>query len=530
MALGLSSSKKRQLALVLVINVVVSAYLLVRGDVVSLVSVNAVAGMAVFLLLYIRKKIPTKIDEQLVSLLIHMHAISHGEVSADDLVKTIAETKDYGYYSEVFSGIRKLAKEYGYGITKATTEMANTTKPPFKDVLIRCQQAFSSIQPKGYLELESSTMAEEYSGYYDRAIKSIDMLGGVYSTFSSVSIFIIMILDIIVVFTNQPNLVYLGYLVASAALIVMYLGVRAVVPKDILVHIDKDLPPKEYTRFRLALPIAFACVIPAILVSIIFGYPYGFFVCGLAFLVPGYFAYKFETFVIGVNENYPTLIKGLGENMASSSSLQNALSYVLFLELGRLKDLLRRAYARVKVGVDNAKTLSILSSEAASHTVYMTNKIFLDAFSYGANLLEVGKILGNNCVKNLEFRKKREAVVKTIETTTFLLQPITVALLTILTFMTKYFSQTLTSVPYFTFGTIPTDVINMGNVFMIVLITVLNSLTLKEARGGFWGSSLMYAGILLILSGAAWIAAQTMMNVAFGGAFGNLQQIVAPTG
>jgi archaellum biogenesis protein FlaJ (TadC family) len=70
----------------------------------------------------------------------------------------------------------------------------------------------------------------------------------------------------------------------------------------------------------------------------------------------------------------------------------------------------------------------------------------------------------------------------------------------------------------------------MGNVFMIVLITVLNSLTLKEARGGFWGSSLMYAGILLILSGAAWIAAQTMMNVAFGGAFGNLQQIVAPTG
>lgn len=527
MAIRLISLKK-QIGLILLLNALVSMYLATRSDIISLIAINAIAGTIVFLLFFIRKRIPTKIDEQLVSLLLHMYAISHGEITPDDLVKTIAETKDYGYYSEIFSRIRKLAKEYGYGVTKATSEMANTTKPPFKDVLIRCQQAFSSTNPKGYLELESSTMTEEYSGYYERAIKSIDMLGGVYSTFSSVSTFIIMILDIIVVFTNEPNLVYFGYIVASAVLIVMYLGLRTVVPKDVLIHIDKDLPPRMYVRFKVALPIAFACIVPAVLVSMIFGYPYGFLVCGLAFLIPGFFAYRFETFVLKVNENYPTLIKGLGENMASSSSLQNALSYILYLNLGRLKDLLKRAYARVKIGVDNARALSLLSSEAASHTVYMTNKMFLDAFSYGADLLEVGKILGNNCVKNLEFRKKREAVVKTIEATTFLLQPITVALLTILTFMTRFFSQTLTSVPYFTFGAIPTDVINMGNVFMILLITILNSLTLKEARGGFWGTSLMYAGILLLLSGAAWIGAETMMNVSFGGAFGNLQQVLTP--
>jgi archaellum biogenesis protein FlaJ (TadC family) len=521
-------SVKKQIGLILVINVLVSLYLFTRSDIVSLIAVNSVACTLIFLLFFIRKKIPTKIDEQLVSLLLHMYSISHGETTPDDLVKIIAETKDYGYYSEVFSGIRKLAKEYGYGVTKATSEMANTTKPPFKDVLIRCQQAFSSTRPKSFLELESSTMVEEYSGYYERAIKSIDMLGGVYSTLSSVSVFIILILDILVVFTNAPSIVYFGYFVAAVCLISMYLGLRAVVPKDVLVHIDKNMPPEMYTRFKVALPIAFACIVPAVLVSIIFGYPYGFFVCGLAFLLPGFFAYRFETFVVKVNENYPTLIKGLGENMSSSSSLQNALSYVLYLELGRLKDLLRRAYARVKVGVDNAKTLSLLSSEAASYSVYMTNKMFLDAFNYGADLLEVGKILGNNCVKNLEFRKKREAVASSIEATTYLLQPITVALLTILTFMTKYFSQTLTSVPYFTFGTIPTDVINIGNVFIILLTTILNSLTLKEARGGFWGTSLMYAGILLLLSGAAWIGAQTLMNISFGGAFGNLQQILTP--
>lgn len=527
MAIRLGSLKKK-IWLILVLDVLVSLYLLTTRNLVGLIGVNAMAGMIVFLLFFIKKKIPAKIDEQLVSMLIHMYSISHGEITPDDIVKTIAETKDYGYYSEIFGKIRTLAKEYGYGVTKATSEMANTTKPPFKDVLIRCQQAFSSTNPKSYLELESSTMVEEYSGYYERAIKSIDMIGGVYSTLSSVSVFLIMIMDILVVFTNAPSMVYFGYFVAAICIISMYLALRTVVPKDVLVHIDKDLQPKLYTWFRVALPIALACIVPAVLVSIIFGYPYGFLVCGLAFLLPGFFAYRFETFVVKINENYPTLIKGLGENMSSSSSLQNALSYVLYLELGHLKDLLKRAYVRVKTGVDNARTLRLLSSEAASYSVYMTNKMFLDAFNYGADLLEVGKILGNNCVKNMEFRKKREAVAGSIEVTTYLLQPITVALLTVLTFLTKFFSQTLASVPYFTFGTVPIGVINIGNVFIILLTVIFNALTLKEARGGFWGTIFMYAGILLLLSGVAWIGAQTLVNVTFGGAFGNLQQLMAP--
>ena len=130
MAIRLISLKK-QIGLVLLLNALVSMYLATRSDIISLIAVNAIAGTIVFLLFFIRKRIPTKIDEQLVSLLLHMYAISHGEITPDDLVKTIAETKDYGYYSEIFSKIRKLAKEYGYGVTKATSEMANTTKPPF---------------------------------------------------------------------------------------------------------------------------------------------------------------------------------------------------------------------------------------------------------------------------------------------------------------------------------------------------------------------------------------------------------------
>jgi len=522
------ASLKLQLILLLVFSLIFSSYSLIAGNLLSLLIVNLMTSLVAVFLYYARKRVPTKIDEQLVSLILHMYSVSLGQVSPDDLVRIIAETKDYGYYSEVFEKIRKLGKEYGYGVTKATSEMANMTKPPFKDVLIRCQQAFSSIQPRGYLELEASTITEEYSGYYDRAVKSIELLGGVYSTFSSVAVFLVMILDVIVVFTNDTSMVYIGYLVSASVLLCLFAGFKAVVPKDILVYIDKESPPKAYTRFKLTLPIALACVAPAILVSLIFGPPYGFFLYGLACLIPGFFAYKLETFVLKADENYPTLIKGLGENMASSSSLENALFYVSYLNLGHLKKLVKRAFARVKAGVDNAKTLSLLSSDAASHNVYTSNKMFLDAFSYGANLLEVGKILGSQCIKNLQIRKKRDAIAKSLVTVTFLLQPITVTLLTILTNLTIFFSKMMTSVPYFTFGQIPLEIIQIGNICMILLVTILNSLTLKEARGGYWGSSFLYIALLCILSGAAWLAAESLMKVVFGGAFADLERILGP--
>jgi archaellum biogenesis protein FlaJ (TadC family) len=321
-------------------------------------------------------------------------------------------------------------------------------------------------------------------------------------------------------------MVYVGYFVSATCLIMLYVGFKTVVPKDILVHIDKEIPPKSYTQFKLTLPIALACIVPSILVGMVFSPPYAFLACGLAFFIPGFFAYRLETLVLKIDENYPTLIKGLGESMASSSSLENALFYVLYLELGRLKALVKRAFARVKFGSSNAKALNLLSSETASHNVYTSNRIFLDAFSRGADLLEVGKVLGNHCVRNQQTRKKREAIAKSLVTVTFLLQPITVTLLTVLTHLTTYFSKMLTSVPYFTFGQIPLDVIHIGNIFMIVLVTLLNSFTLKDARGGFWGTSLLYVSILLLLSGVAWLGAEMLMAVAFGGAFGGIEGIL----
>ncbi|MEM2342251.1 MAG: hypothetical protein QXX94_07160 [Candidatus Bathyarchaeia archaeon] len=500
-----------------------------RGDLISLLLMGFAASAILVFLVYIyygRSRIPKRIDELLVSLLLHMHVISLGEVGPDDLVSVIAETEDYGYYSRIFSKIRDMARNFGYGFTKATAKAAAITKPPFKDVLVRCEQIFSSLDPKGYLELESSTMFEEYSGYYERAIKAMETFGGVYSTFQSVSVFIIMIVVLLVVFANNPDVVYYAYAVTPLTLLAMLVAFISLAPKEKFTYIDRNDPPRLYRLFRASLSIMVACIMPAFIIGSYFGVPYGLAVAGVGSIIPGLIAYRFERLIYKIDENYPTLIKSLGENMASASSLKSALYYVLYLELGPLKKLLKRAYARLMLGISNEKTLSLLSAEAASHRVYLVNKMFLDAFTYGANPLEASKVLGNSCVKLLEFRKKRASVAKSLEAVVYILQPLTVVLVVVLGSLSSYFSQSMSSLPFFTFGQIPVEVVEVGNIILVICATIFNSLVLKFGKGGFWGSIFLYAGILLLLSAAAWMCAQMIMDLSFGGIMETFQEII----
>lgn len=500
-----------------------------RGDLLSFLLMGLAASTILVFLAYIyygRIRIPKRMDELLVSLLLHMHVISLGEVGPDDLIDVIAETEDYGYYSRIFSRIRDVARKFGYGFTKATAKVAAMTKPPFKDVLVRCEQIFSSLDPKGYLELESSTMFEEYSGYYERAIKAMETFGGVYSTFQSVSVFIIMIVVLLVVFTNSPDVIYYAYAITPLTLIAMLVAFISLAPKEKFAYIDRNDPPRLYRLFRASLPLTIACIMPAFIFGSYLGAPYGLIVAGVGSLIPGLIAYRFERLIYKIDENYPTLIKSLGENMASASSLKSALYYVLYLELGPLKNLLKRAYARLELGISNEKTLSLLSAEAASHRVYLINKMFLDAFKYGASPLETSKVLGNSCVRLLEFRKKRASVAKSLEAVVYILQPLTVVLLVVLGSLSSYFSQSMTALPFFTFGQIPIEVVEAGNIFLVACITIFNSLVLKFGKGGFWGSIFLYAGILLLLSAAAWICAQMIMDLSFGGIMETFQEIV----
>lgn len=483
--------------------------------------------MLAMLLLYKRVKIPGKIDERLVSLILHMYVVSLGEASPDDLIRLIAETKDYGYYSGIFARIRDLAKKFGYGFTKATAKVAAMTKPPLKDILVRCQQVFSSVNPRSYLEIETSMIMEEYSGYYERSVKIMEIFGGIYTTFQSIAIFVLMVVVLMVVFANAPNMIFYAYALAPLMLMVMLIAFKVTAPKERFAYIDGEMRLKTYRMFRVLLLMFPAFALMSFIIGLNVGMPIALALTGLGALAPGLAAYLFERSIHKIDENYPTLIKSLGENISSTSSLKSALYHVLHLELGPLKRLVKRAYSRLKIGVGNEKVMRLFSAEAASYRVYLINKMFLDSFAYGANPIDASKVLGNSCVRFLDLRKRRLMVARSLESVVYLLQPMSTSLLVILAFLSKYFSQSLSSLPFFIFGQIPAEIVEIGNIFVIMAMALISSLILKVCKGGFWGTLFLYLGILLILSAISWIGTEMLMGTMFGDIMKSFEEIIS---
>lgn len=493
----------------------VSAYFLAQGELAKAgVFLIGSTVPATFLVYAYRKSPKTKLDMLLVTSIIHMHAVSLGEAGPDDIMRAVAESPEYGFYSRVFSSVRMLAREFGYGFSKAISYVARTVKPPFKDILIRCSEAFSSQKLREFLELEASTIMEEYSGLYTRMVESIRLIGGMFATFQSVSVFIVLTVAVLTIFASDETLVALSYVVAAASIAAMFLGFKMSTMAEPLVYVGRS-SSTVYRLFRLTLLTTLSLTSIPVAIALLLGIPFAMMIAGLLMLTPGMIAYRLESYVTAMDEHYPTFIKALGENTASTSDLKAALEYVVHMELGPLRSLASKALARLKLGVAGETVFSLLASEASSHKIYMFNRIFLDSFRSGGNPLEVGKILGNTFIKLQEFRKRRMSVVKSFEAVVLILQPVTVALLVILSSLCHFFSSILISTPYLQLGQIPLDIIDIGNALLILLITILNSLAVKEARGGFWGTALLYAGILFTTSGAVWISIEQLIDKMF---------------
>jgi archaellum biogenesis protein FlaJ (TadC family) len=513
----LELTQTKKLILVLVPSLLFSAYYVLTAKFLeALISLAIGVGVLYMLRYMARRHIKTKIDYNLTAIIFHMYGLALGETTPSDLVNTIADNREYGFYSQVFQRIRNLAKDFGFGITKATGQIAKSLKPPLKDILIRCTNVFSSVEPRGYLEIESSMLMEEYSGYYTRAIETLKTLGGIFSSFQSITVFLIMTLVIMTIFMIDPSAIVFGYVIAIFATVMMYVLFRYSSPREQVIYIGK-YPPKLYTLMRWS----FMATVPSFGVLAFFVYfsmgpPLAFVVFGLGVLVPGVFGYMMERYVGKIDKNYPTFLKALGENLASTSDLKASLTYILYMELGPLHKLVKEALARVKIGIDHRQALETLSSEAASYQVHMSNKIFLDSLGRGANALAIGNALGNRVVKFLEFRKVRDVAAKGFQSIVLVMQPLTVVLLVVLEVLAGFMSQYLINLPYFGFNDIPMVVIETGNIIVVFVMAVTNALIVKEVSAGYWGTFFLNFGVLLVVSGVTWMAGRVLIQSVLG--------------
>lgn len=463
------------------------------------------ASIAILLLIDVMRRQVGRMDIKLVLVITHMYTLSLGQIEPKELIENIAESDEYKEYQKVFRTILNLAINLTQGLTKAISQVAEMVKPPLKDILIRMAEAFSTTKPRDYLELEYSTIIEEYMGYLNRTIETLKLLGGVYGTFQSVSSLIILVTMIMSIFLVDPKTIILSYILSTITTIIILIAIKLIAPKDIMVYTKRESELHKTIKYNALITIPTSILIFIVIQTSTKITSIALISSGLTVGITGYMARKLEKKITIYDEYYPTLIKTIGENLSTTLNPKSALEYSTHVHLGPLKKHVKHTISWINLGLDIEKSFKLMAEETSSHTIRIMNKILINSIRVGAPSIQVSKVIADTTIKILEIRKRRQSTAKGMESIILMIHPLTILIILSITRILENFSAMIPSTQYIPLNPIPTQIINFGNIILVYILSIINAATMTLFRGGYQWRIALNIAILLVISGVMWI-------------------------
>jgi len=455
---------------------------------------------------------PGQLNIKLVLAITHMYTLSLGLTEPRELIESIAKKEEYKEYREIFKNIINLAINMSLGLTKAIAQTAKKVKPPLKDILTRMAEALSTTKPKDYLELEHVTIMDEYMGQQERSLETLRMLSGVYGTFQSISAVIIIIVIAMSLFTIDPNTITLAYIASAASTATLIIAIWSTAPKDIMIYFEKDHPTHKTIKMAATIIIPASTIIAATTYTATHIPPVAITSSGLTLLALGILTRNLEKKVQTIDEYYPTLIKTIGENLATTLNPKAALEYTKNIHLGPLRKGVQHAISWINLGLDIEKAFKLMAEETGSHTIRIMNQMLVDSIRVGAPPIQTSKTIADTTIKILEMRKRRIATAKTMDTVIVMMHPITIMLLIAVTNTLAQFTSIIpiTPIQYIPINPIPIQTITIANMIFTYTISIINATTMTIVRGGYKWRITLNTSILLILGGISWATAEIL--------------------
>ncbi|MFP3228302.1 MAG: hypothetical protein RXQ71_05880 [Caldisphaera sp.] len=90
---------------------------------------------------------------------------------------------------------------------------------------------------------------------------------------------------------------------------------------------------------------------------------------------------------------FPVMIRSLGTYLSQVPNLKLAIKDLAKVELGKLKNLLKKLNSALFIGVENDIAMQKFGLDTNSENIYRSLKIFSDTDKYGGDLLNVGVVI-----------------------------------------------------------------------------------------------------------------------------------------
>ncbi len=483
----------------------------------------------------IKKLKPVYIDEDLIYILVHMRTVVTGSPPINLLFKLVGYSECYSkIYRDLFKKIYVLIKHWSYASPEALRLVSREAPNRVVEMFL---QRLSAVLALGadvgeYLKIEYNTLFSEYRTSYLRRIESLRVILGVYSTL--IGAFIFMLANFILLalfFGGKIDIVRTGILGVSLAELAVAILLFFAIKRGRFEH-NMKIQPARVRNVRIAAIGGAAACIPFLLIlgkpflSSLKLAPIVMVLIGLAFLPAGLLAKRHENTVFELDDYFPVFIRAFGEHLSIVPNMAESLKPILVAQLGKLKKLIERAYARLVSYIDPRIVWRYFAGESGSELIRRCTRIFIDTVEYGGDVKQAGILLSDHSNELIRLRRNMLQVFKTFETTVYLMHSTSILLLTFITQLIVLFSKLLStfvkSIPpefaglFFIVSMSPEEIAFLISVAAFIM-TAANAVALMAANPGSKYTVFLYASVLMIVGGISYYLGQYFMNALISG-------------
>lgn len=501
-------------------------------------------------------------DNDLLFTLTYMASLSTANLGRDKIFEMVSDKKEYTT-SRYFSKVKDLAQKWHYDYATACDLVAEKIKHErLKRLFNRMSNAIAAGEPDDeFLEREWRAFKTIRKDEYERSLESLRKWSDAYTSLlvSASLISVVVLLSTVIYSVGDPGSTLLASAFGNFAISIfgVFMLFKAV-PKDRKVHNLKIKSAEQTVISRIAplllpfslIAVTFLTILPTALgltagigLGILPGGDFrgiGFLIAGLLILPAGYLANLDNKKISKRDEAFTSFIRSLGAIKAGAGvSVAEALSRIDQKNLGELRDLAMQLYRRLSMGLDARLSWEKFVGESGSYLISKLTPIFVDATDLGGDADVVGEIVSSSNLEMVLLRLKRDLISSGFVNLIIPLHLAMVALVLFITQILAIFSEYISNLfatqlggvstgEVFSkipgglqglnigiFSGIPVDLLNQYSMWIVLSLTVANTLAANIVKGGGKYLYLYYGAVFAILSGILMLVVPPLVKWAF---------------
>lgn len=339
-----------------------------------------------------------------------------------------------------FEYIYLLAQRMGFEYTRALQLVSEKARAAnVKSLLLRFAASISSGASEGEFVVEETRVeTERYGNEYERSVENLRKWTEAYAAIL-VSVTLVMVVSLV---STMMGSIGQGFVVLMAftLLLITSIGVYLIYKVAPVEQKTYDSPhgiPRDRRMARLMLLTLVPGVVMAILLASQLGSSTGsaaaFLVIGVSLLPAGYYAWKDDRSVTKLDVDLPTFLRSVG-NVAGSMgvTLTEGLRRIDMASMGAIGPHTNLLHHRLDAQLATRACWEKFREETGSELVNRTTHMLVDGSELGGRPDQVGQICSDYALKVTQLRARRQLIASTF---TFLAVPMHATMVFILVFV-----------------------------------------------------------------------------------------------